>query len=187
MIAPARAAAVVLALVAPARPVESRLRPWTRGETPALAGADLTGQDLQLQALRGRVVVVQFWASWCEPCQVELPALAKLRARLAGRPFAVVTVNYGEGQARVEQFLRAHAVDLPVLLDRDRRAADAWGVGGIPMSFLVDAEGRVRSWVFGECDWSEGELAAALERLLGEAERAARARPPPGGRPAPVP
>jgi hypothetical protein len=113
---------------------------------------------------------------------VELPALARLRARVAGRPFAVLTVNYGEGAARVERFLREHALELPVLLDRERRAGHAWGVGGLPMSFLVDAEGRVRSSVFGECDWSQGELAAALERLLGEAERAVRGRPASGSR-----
>jgi len=71
-----------------------------------------------------------------------------------------------------------------VLLDRDGRTARAWGVGGLPMSFLVDARGRVQFSVFGECDWSEGELAAALNRLLGEAERASRARPLPGSEPA---
>jgi thiol-disulfide isomerase/thioredoxin len=169
VISAARAAAIALALVATARAEESRLRPWTRGEAPALAGAELSGQKVDLRALRGRVVLVQFWASWCEPCVTELPALAKLRARLAGRPFAVMTVNYGEGTTRARQFLREHALDLPVLLDRDHRAAAAWGVGGLPMSFLVDAEGRVRFSVFGECDWGEGELAEALDRLLGQA------------------
>jgi thiol-disulfide isomerase/thioredoxin len=123
------------------------------------------------------VVLVAFWASWCEPCADELPALAKLRARLARRPFDVVTVNFGEGAARAEQFLRERAVDLPVLLDRDRAAGEAWGVGGLPMTFLVDAAGRVRAWVFGEGDWGEGELGAALERLLAEAERTPPQRP----------
>jgi thiol-disulfide isomerase/thioredoxin len=173
----ARATAIALALVVSAVAGESRLRPWTGGETPALAGVDLAGRQIGLRALRGRVVLVQFWASWCEPCEAELPALAKLRATLGGRPFEAVTVNFGEGAARVDQFVREHAIELPVLLDRDRRIAEAWGVGGLPMSFLVDAEGRVRSSVFGECDWSKGELAAELERLLVRAEGALRARP----------
>ncbi|MFL5263666.1 MAG: TlpA family protein disulfide reductase [Anaeromyxobacteraceae bacterium] len=176
----ARAAAIVLALVASAAVAAvaeepPRLRPWTRGETPALAGVDVAGRHLDLKSLRGRVVLVQFWASWCEPCAEELPALAKLRASHRGRPFEVVTVNYGEGPARVEQFLREHAVNVPVLLDRDRRAAVAWGVGGLPMSFLVGADGRVRSSVFGESDWSAGELGGAVERLVVDAERRAGA------------
>ena len=90
-------------------------------------------------------------------------------------------MNFGEGAARAQQYLRERSLELPVLLDGDRRAADAWGVGGLPMSFLVYAEGRVRGSVFGECDWFGGELAAALERLLGDAERAVRARPVAGG------
>jgi len=182
----ARAAAMALTLLASARAEESRLRPWTRQETPPLAGAGAGGREVDLRALRGRVVLVQFWASWCEPCQDELPAVARLRANQRGRPFEVLTVNFGEGAERVRQFLREHDIDVPVLLDPDRRAAQAWGVGGLPMSFLVDAQGRVRSWVFGECDWSEGELAAALERLLGEAERASRGRQPAAGERAPA-
>lgn len=156
---------------------EPRLRAWTRGETPALPGADLAGRRLDLRSLRGRVVLVAFWASWCEPCADELPALAKLRARLGSRPFEVVTVNFGEGADRARQFLREHGVDLPVLLDKDRGAGEAWGVGGLPMTFLVDAGGTVRSWVFGEADWSRGELRVALERLLAEAERKPPQRP----------
>ncbi|HYG66954.1 MAG TPA: TlpA disulfide reductase family protein, partial [Anaeromyxobacteraceae bacterium] len=144
----------------------------TRGETPALAGVDVAGRTVDLATLRGRAVVVQFWASWCEGCDAELAALVRLRDRLRGRRFDVVTVNYGEGPARIEQVLRARRIDLPVLLDRERRTAEAWGVRGLPTTFLVDAEGRVRASTFGATDFETGELAAALERLLAEAERA---------------
>jgi thiol-disulfide isomerase/thioredoxin len=124
------------------------------------------------------VVLVAFWASWCEPCAEELRALARLRAAhtAAGRPFEVLLVNLGEGPERAAAFLREHgASGLPVVLDRDGRAAKAWGVGGVPMAFLVDARGRARWSAFGACDWTTGEPARALARLLGSAA------PPRGG------
>jgi peroxiredoxin len=170
-----RAAACALAVAAAAGPTDgARLRPWTRGDTPALAGRDLAGKSVDLRALRGRVVLVEFWASWCEPCAAQLPATARLRERLRDRPFEVLTVNFGEGAERARSFVEEHGVTLPVLLDRDRALGAAWGVGGLPISFLVDAEGRVRSWIFGEADFTKGELATALERLLAAAERHAR-------------
>lgn len=161
------------------------LHPWTRGATPALPSPDARGRPFDLGALRGRVVLVQFWASWCEPCREELPALARLRVSMQGRPLKVVTVNLGEGAARIVQYLREVAVDLPVVPDPDRRVGEAWGVGGLPMAFLIDAQGQVRYQVFGACDWTAGEPAAALELLLREAVRAPAAidkAPPKTGR-----
>ena len=168
----------MLAAAAPAGAQDVDLRPWT-GATPALAGRGLAGERRALADLRGRVVLVAFWASWCEPCAEEVPALARLRDAhaAAGRPLEVLLVNVREGPERAAAFLRDHgASGLPVLLDRDGRAAKAWGVGGVPMSFLVDARGRARWSAFGACDWSGGEPARVLARLL-----AAAARPAGGG------
>jgi len=114
--------------------------------------------------------VVHFFATWCEPCRDELPFLVRLRDRLAGRPVVVLAVNLGEGRRRIEAFLRELSVDLPVLLDPDLRAAQAWGVEGLPTTFLVDAGGRVRFVALGPSRWRDGEPAAALERLLADAE-----------------
>ena len=118
------------------------------------------------------MVVVNFWATWCDPCREEMPSFERLRTRLRGQPFEVVTVNYGEGPDKIRAFLERHRIALPVVLDRDKEAAKAWGAGGLPMTFLVDARGRVRYSAFGECDWSEGEPLRVVRALLAEARDA---------------
>lgn len=164
--------AAAIALVASPPGDDPRVRPWTGSGTPGLAGVDPSGKRIDLRDLKGKVVLVQFWATWCEPCVEELPALGRLRSRFGGRPFEVIAVNVGEGPARVSQFLRDHGVDLPVVLDRERKAVEAWGIRALPTAFLVDAGGRVRSWIFGACSWTGGDPVAELERLVTEAERA---------------
>ena len=129
---------------------------------------------MDLKDLRGRVVLVNFWATWCEPCRDEMPSFERLRAKLADQPFDVLAVNYGEGVARINGFLRTRNLSLTVLLDPEKEAANAWRAGGLPMTFLVDAQGRVRYSVFGERDWSEGEGLAVVQRLIAEAPRAGR-------------
>jgi peroxiredoxin len=81
-------------------------------------------------------------------------------------------VNYGESPEKVAGFLGKEKLALPVLMDPEKESAKEWGVGGLPMTFLVDAMGRVRYSVFGECDWSEGPSLALVEKLLAEAPRA---------------
>jgi thiol-disulfide isomerase/thioredoxin len=167
-----RAAAAALAFAAATAAAETHLKPWSGGNTPALARSDLTGRMVDLKDLKGRVVLVNFWATWCEPCRDEMPSIERLRAKMAGRPFEVLTVNYGEGAARIASFLAKEKIALTVLLDPDKETAAEWRAGGLPMTFLVDAEGRVRYSAFGECDWSTGEALRAVEGLVAEAPRA---------------
>jgi peroxiredoxin len=136
-----------------------RFAPWTRAETPPLSLKDPSGRVHALADYRGRVVLVNFWATWCEPCREEMPAMRTLRERLAGQPFEILAVNYGESGTRVREFLAREKLELVALLDPNQDVARAWRVRILPGSFLVDAEGRVRYAVIGEYDWaSEGAM-----------------------------
>ena len=148
------------------------MRPWEGRNAPELARTDLAGKPVDLKDLRGRVVLVNFWATWCDPCREEMPSIERLRSKMAGRPFEVVTVNYGEAPERIREFIQRHRITLPVWLDPDKRSAADWSAGGLPMTFLVDAEGRLRYSAFGECDWSAGEPLRVVESLVAEVPRA---------------
>ena len=169
-----RCALAALVLAAGAALAESDIKPWKGKATLPLARTDIEGKAVDLKAMHGRVLVVNFWATWCVPCRDEMPSLQRLRARLAGKPFEVITVNFGESAEKIAQFLDKENVTLPVLLDTQKESAKDWGVGGLPMTFLVDARGRVRYSVFGERDWSEGPSLALVERLVAEAPGARR-------------
>jgi thiol-disulfide isomerase/thioredoxin len=176
--APSRfAGALVLGLFigwATTAAAETDIKPWKGGATPPLKLRDLQDKPVDLAALRGRVVVINFWATWCEPCRDEMPALERLRVKLKDRSFEVVTVNFGESSGTVSRFLSKLGLSMPVLLDPWKEAAEAWKVRGLPMTFVVDASGNTRYWSFGEHDWSEGEPFKLVEGLVGEAARAQR-------------
>ena len=148
------------------------MRPWEGRNAPELARTDLAGKPVDLKDLRGRVVLVNFWATWCDPCREEMPSIERLRSKMAGRPFEVVTVNFGEAPERIREFIQRHKIALPVWLDPDKRSAADWSAGGLPMTFLVDAQGRLRYSAFGECDWSAGEPLRIVESLVAEVPRA---------------
>ena len=167
-------AALALVAASGAALAEPDIKPWKGKATLPLARNDLEGNAVDLKHLQGRVLVVNFWATWCEPCRDEMPSLQRLREKLDGKSFDVLAVNYGESREKISQFLGREKVALPVLLDPEMETAKAWGVGGLPMTFLIDAKGRVRYSVFGERDWSEGDSLALVEKLLAEAPRARR-------------
>jgi peroxiredoxin len=162
-------AAVVLAWALAATAVRAdteRLIPWNDDKTPALALVDLAGRRHSLADYRGRVVLVNFWATWCDPCREEMPSMQRLVDRLAGRPFAVLAVNHGESAARAGEFVRRAALAFPVLLDPGQETARAWRVRILPQSFLVGPDGRVRYSVIGELDWASDAIVEAVRRLL---------------------
>lgn len=120
---------------------------------------------MDLAKLRGRLVLVNFWATWCPPCVEEMPALARLQARYASRGFEVVAVNQGEMPARVRAFADRAGPGVTMVLDRDKEVAAGWKVRALPTTFLVDAEGRIRLFAEGELDTGKS-LGAAIEAWL---------------------
>ncbi|HEY6106633.1 MAG TPA: TlpA disulfide reductase family protein [Anaeromyxobacteraceae bacterium] len=126
--------------------VQNEPPPFKVGEVaPPLALADLQGRKVDLASLRGKVVLVNFWATWCAPCLEEIPELADAWREQRGRCLEVVGVAEESGSpAEVGEFARRHAIPYPLLLDRDGKAAAEWHVPGYPRSYLVDREGRVR-------------------------------------------
>src|SRR5262249_52475344 len=139
----------------------SRLVEWTEPRTPPpLALRDLDGGSRSLADYRGSVVLINFWATWCEPCRDEIPSLQALATRLVGRPFAILGVNRGESSARVKEFAARMRIGFAILLDPNQEAVRAWRVRVLPESFLVDADGRMRYRAIGEIDWT-GEAVVA--------------------------
>jgi thiol-disulfide isomerase/thioredoxin len=144
----------------------SRFIPWTQRETPKLALKDTAGRPHTLADYRGKVVLVNFWATWCEPCRDEMATMRILRERLAGQPFEILTVNYGESEAKVTAFFKSSGLDFLALLDPNQEAPKAWRVRVLPASFLVSGDGRVRYSVIGEIDWARDEAIKTVRTLL---------------------
>ncbi|HEY6002382.1 MAG TPA: TlpA disulfide reductase family protein [Anaeromyxobacter sp.] len=112
------------------------------GHAPPLALPDLQGKRVDLAEFRGKVVAVNFWASWCGPCQMEIPDLAQVWAANRGRCFELLGV--AEESAREDVLRMAPAIPYPILLDARAEALASWGVQGYPRTYLVDAEGNLR-------------------------------------------
>lgn len=159
-------AAALLAWL-PAHAADGNLRAWPAGQaTPPLQLSTLDGQAWDLSRLRGKVVVVNFWATWCEPCVHELPVLGAL-AHQDGR-VAVVGVNYKEGLDAIERFSAAHPIPYPVLRDRTGETFERWTAGVMPTTILVDRRGRARWRTVGEIGPDAPGIQHAIAALLAE-------------------
>jgi peroxiredoxin len=144
----------------------AQLPAWSGGPTPALRLSDLDGKEHALEAYRGKVVLINFWATWCEPCREEMPSIERLRRSLEGRPFVVLAVNLAEPETRVQRFLREVPLGFPVLMDRDTTAAKAWKARILPATYIVGPDGRIRYSYLGELDWSREPVRKQIAELL---------------------
>ena len=126
----------------------------------------MAGRRVTLADFRGRALVLNFWASWCEPCRAEMPTLQQLPLVLGEDRVAVLAVNFKEGPRRIAQFTQAAGVTLPVALDPQGEVARAWGVKVFPTTVLIDPDGRARQRIRGEVDWSSHQALGWIEALL---------------------
>ena len=126
----------------------SRL-PLVGGPAPEIVLTDLQGQELKLADLRGKVVLLNFWATWCKPCKEEMPAMQASYDKLRGQGLVVLAVNELEDTEKVIEHVRKHGHTFPVVMDHDNHVANRYGVVGLPASFIVDRQGIVREKIFG--------------------------------------
>ena len=166
----ARRSLLCAALALPwAAPVgaEPTARPWPADRaTPALELPAWEGQPFRLADARGQVVVLNFWASWCEPCREEMPSLELLAERHANDRLVVQAINFRETDGAIARYLAQWPITLPILRDRDGAAALAFGARVFPTTVVVDRRGRVAFSVSGEVDWGGAQARRWIAALL---------------------
>ncbi len=129
---------------------------------------DIDGEPVSLSSLRGKVVLVNFWATWCPPCRAEKPTMERLQQAFAGQDFVILAVNTENDPPAVRDYLSKNPLSFPVLLDNDARVQHLYGVFRFPETFLVDKDGTVRERYIGARDWSSTEFMRYVSALLKE-------------------
>ena len=126
----------------------------------------LTGDSQSLGDLKGKVVFLNFWATWCGPCRLEMPSMETLYNSYRERGLEILAVNCGERQSEVLTFMNENKLSFPVVLDSDGKVSITYGVQALPTSYLIDREGMIKSLVVGSINWDTPEIRAVLEMLL---------------------
>ena len=162
------------ALLVPLAPVHAaaaepgyQVTPWPAGRAlPPLQGADLAGRPWRMADLRGRAVLLNFWATWCPLCRAEMPTLQQLAQLYGPGELAVVAMNFKQSGAAVRTFVKSTALALPVVLDPDGANARALDVHVFPTTLLIAADGTPRFVVRGELDWTGREADRLVSQLV---------------------
>lgn len=163
---------VLITLLSPRVAYSEELEPYTDSTTKGFTLPNIKGETQSLTDYRGKVVLVNFWASWCMPCVEEMPELTQLKQHLAGQPFEILALNVGEGENRVKHFAKRTSFNLPVLMDKSSKVFNEWKIEIMPTSFLIDARGRVRYRARGNPGWDNEQTLSIIEKLIKETGKA---------------
>ena len=128
---------------------------------------DLNGRFVTLSDLRGKVVLLNFWATWCGPCRVEMPAMEQLYQTLSRKDFEILAVSTdAQGVSITRPFQQENHLTFPILHDADYRVGLTYGVRTLPMTFMVDRQGVVRHQIFGARDWGASDAQQLVQMLM---------------------
>jgi peroxiredoxin len=125
---------------------------------------DLEGKSQSLSQYRGKIVLVNFWATWCKPCTTEMPAMQTAYEKLREKNFVVLAINELEDDAKVREHIKQYGHTFPVLMDHDNKVANQFGVFGLPVSVFIDEEGRVQEYIKGGL-LTEQKIQMVVDRL----------------------
>jgi thiol-disulfide isomerase/thioredoxin len=141
---------------------------------PNFSGDTHDAREVSLAALRGKVVIVNFWASWCVDCRPEMPALERWHREAAGQGLAVIGINVRESALIVRRYARELNLTFPLVLDPNGSINNLYGVVGVPTTFVIDRDGRAVSLAVGPRDWASGPARTLIETLLSDPVRRPR-------------
>jgi len=158
---------LLVALVLSAPAFAANLKPFD-GPTPALKVQGLDGKTYDLNDYKGKVVLVQFWATYCGPCRKEMPSMNKLLKSFDGKPFDILAVDMGENQEEVQAFVNEIKPEFTILMDPEGEAIAAWNAFAVPANFIIDKTGKIRYTLFGGTDWAAPEIAEMITALIDE-------------------
>lgn len=163
------------ALLVSAAVIYAFAKPTYRQGEPSVAGhraenfaLTLNGQPAHLEDLRGKVVVLNFWASWCQPCIEEIASLNALQGKIAPRGGTILGVSIDEDEGAYEKFLRDHRVPFPNFRDPSKKIASDFGTSMWPETYIIGTDGRIARKIIGPQKWDDAELAGYIESLLPE-------------------
>ena len=156
------------ALAADLPPLSHSLTTLAPKAAPALKLKGLDGAAHDLARFKGRVVLINFWATWCPPCRREMPSMQRLSQALEGEAFSVLAVDVGEDGDTIDAFTSQFDTTLtfPILLDTRSRTMQAWNVAGLPTTFLVDKQGRIVASAIGGREFDHPELVEMIRGFL---------------------
>lgn len=136
-----------------------------RPQAPELALTDSEGNNHRLSSYLGKVLIVNFWATWCPPCREEMPSMQRAWEALKEESILMLAINVGEDEDTIFQFTANYPVEFPLLMDRDSAVTSNWPVRGLPTTFVVDAEGRLAYRAIGGREWDDEELLDLIRAL----------------------
>ena len=135
----------------------------------ALALLELDGRALDTSAMKGRVAVLDFWATWCMPCRAEMPGMETLWQNYKEQGLVIAAVSVDEGsRGRIETFSKLFDLSFPILLDPESKVSDLYKVSNMPTSFLIDRNGKIVSRIVGTEEWTSPEAIQLVEKLLAQ-------------------
>ncbi|MDH5444949.1 MAG: TlpA family protein disulfide reductase [Gammaproteobacteria bacterium] len=147
--------------------LDDKLKPYRGTIQPqAFSLKDINGKVYKETDFKGKISVINFWATWCPPCVEEIPSLNRLRKKMQGKPFQLISINYGESASQIKQFMKKVAVDFPVLLDPQGRTAGEWKVVAFPSTFVIGPDGNIRYGVNAAIHWDTDEVTQKLNSLI---------------------
>lgn len=155
-----------LPLLVSAGPKSQGLAPVEeRPPAPDFTLEDMDGEVYRLSDFRGQPVIVNFWATWCPPCRFEMPSLQRAWDVLKAEGGAVIAVHVGGNEDEIWQFMSAHDLDFPIVVDGKSAVIKAWPVLGLPTTFVIDPKGRIRYRAVGERIWDDPAIMEAVKAL----------------------